>query len=180
MLGDHHMLGKGVMYEEAVRIPWILRAPWLGSESRRIEGPVSQIDFVPTVLDLLGVAPDPELPGRSLVPLLESGGPARDPVVIEWNTQDARGDYARTVLDPDGWKLNAYQNDGWELLNLATDPHELENCFGREECDATLERLRGVLEDWQRRTGDRLELGRRGRRRLLSGLWKTAGPGSGS
>ena len=29
MMGSHHMVEKCVMYEEAVRVPWLMRVPWL-------------------------------------------------------------------------------------------------------------------------------------------------------
>ncbi|MBL9205807.1 MAG: sulfatase-like hydrolase/transferase [Opitutaceae bacterium] len=49
-MGYHGMLGKSVMYEGAVQVPWMLRAP--GLRAHRNHRPVSHIDFLPTVLDL--------------------------------------------------------------------------------------------------------------------------------
>src|SRR5690606_11697047 len=54
MMGDHHQLAKGVMYQEAVRIPLLMRAPWLSRQQSHLPGHVSQIDLLPTILDLSG------------------------------------------------------------------------------------------------------------------------------
>ena len=62
MAGDHGMLEKRSMYEEASRVPLFIRIP--GSEpdgigeSKRINGSVSLVDLVPTLLDLSGSTQD--------------------------------------------------------------------------------------------------------------------------
>ena len=53
MMGSHRLLAKCVMYQEAVRVPLLIRLP--GQRRRqRVHGPVSQIDVVPTLLDFMG------------------------------------------------------------------------------------------------------------------------------
>jgi arylsulfatase A-like enzyme len=93
MMGEHRLLAKGVPFEGASRVPLLIRAP--GVPAGRVTTPVSQIDVLPTVLDLLGVPAPPSAPGASLRPLL-GGEPAALParpaadglafgeVVIEW------------------------------------------------------------------------------------------------
>src|SRR5438105_8400314 len=53
MLGAHHLFGKEVMFEEAARIPYLVRLP-SRRQGVRVGQPVSHIDFLPTLLDLLG------------------------------------------------------------------------------------------------------------------------------
>ena len=48
MAGDHGMLEKRSMYEEATRVPLFIHVPWLSDGTRRIGGSVSLIDLVPT------------------------------------------------------------------------------------------------------------------------------------
>jgi arylsulfatase A-like enzyme len=52
MMGEHRLVAKGVQYEGASRVPLIVRVP--GLAPCRIATPVSQIDLVPTLLDVLG------------------------------------------------------------------------------------------------------------------------------
>ena len=68
MLGDHGMLEKRSFYEEASRVPLLMRAPWLSSGQQRVEGSVGHVDLVPTMLDLIGESLPDHLEGKSLVP----------------------------------------------------------------------------------------------------------------
>ncbi|MQA73999.1 MAG: sulfatase-like hydrolase/transferase [Solirubrobacterales bacterium] len=84
--GEHRLVeGKGLAYEESIRVPMVIAAPpgLLEADSpRRNDDPVANIDLAPTILDLAGAAPclDAErcrmLDGRSLVPLLRGERPA--------------------------------------------------------------------------------------------------------
>jgi arylsulfatase A-like enzyme len=98
MMGEHRLLAKAMPFDGASRVPLLIRAP--GLPAGRVATPVSQVDLVPTVLDLLGYAPPPGAQGASLRPLLgtsrgggagDTGGarPATDglgwgQVVVEW------------------------------------------------------------------------------------------------
>jgi arylsulfatase A-like enzyme/Tfp pilus assembly protein PilF len=74
-LGDHgeptHAL---LLYNATLRVPLIVRLPWLGQQQPRVASSVSNADVTPTILDALGYAPSTlglPLQGRSLLPLLE-------------------------------------------------------------------------------------------------------------
>ena len=71
MGGDHGMLEKRSLYEEASRVPLLMSVPWLNSGQTRIGGSVSQIDLVPTLLDLLDQPVPDHLQGASLAPVLK-------------------------------------------------------------------------------------------------------------
>ena len=68
-LGAHHLFGKETMFEEATRVPWLIRLPGQ-TRQKMISNPVSHIDFVPTLLDLLGQSNHPQCAGKSLLPLI--------------------------------------------------------------------------------------------------------------
>src|SRR5437016_10488595 len=67
-LGAHHLFGKETMFEEAARVPWLIRLPGQ-TRQKMISHPVSHIDFVPTLLDLLGQPKSQQCAGRSLLPV---------------------------------------------------------------------------------------------------------------
>jgi arylsulfatase A-like enzyme len=186
MMGSHRLLAKCVMFEEAARVPLLVRLPGQ-SKPRRVAAPVSQVDLVPTLLDLLGEDVPATLQGESLRPVLEGAQePDRD-VFYEWNgpncglagdvlgkvdlpehlRDDATAEQAvsaitdpvRTVVTPDGWKLNVSPTRGeHELYDLNADPLETANLAGRSEHAARMDDLLGRLRGWQRRTGDTVEL----------------------
>jgi arylsulfatase A-like enzyme len=55
------------LYDENVRVPFLVAAPGLLSESRRIGRVVSLLDTAPTALDLLGVTPPDAYQGTSML-----------------------------------------------------------------------------------------------------------------
>src|SRR2546429_6173208 len=68
-LGAHQLFGKEVMFEEAARVPYLIRMPGQRS-SLRINQPISHLDFLLTLLDLLGESNTRHCPGQRRVPLL--------------------------------------------------------------------------------------------------------------
>jgi len=65
-LGEHGETTHGFfLYDEILRVPLILAGPGVPN-GQIVTEPVGLIDIVPTVLDLIGAAPDPELPGRAI------------------------------------------------------------------------------------------------------------------
>jgi arylsulfatase A-like enzyme len=169
MMGSHRLLTKGYSYEEAVRVPWLLRAP--GLAPRSAEFPVSHIDLVPTLLELMNAKADPKLPGRSLLPVL-SGERAPDPVVVEWHPggtidksgpnpggtilkdDPPEGDAFRTIVSQDGWKLTLHTADRHQLYNLKEDPGETTNLFGRPEHEERVLALAKQIHAWQKVVND--------------------------
>ena len=140
MMGDHGLFEKSVLYEEAARVPLLIRVPWLGAGQQFITGAIGQIDLVPTLLDLLGEPIPDELEGESKADVLRGETTlAGNDVFIEWNGPDARpiqlykggvpaeewvqvkGAW-RTIVAEGRWKLNLSTTDQCELYDLATDP----------------------------------------------------------
>jgi arylsulfatase A-like enzyme len=60
----------------------------------------------------------------------------------------------RTVVTPDGLKLNCYYGGERELYDLREDPSETENLADREAYADRVEALTGAVRDWQVRTRD--------------------------
>jgi arylsulfatase A-like enzyme len=186
MMGNHRLLAKCVMFEEAARVPLLMRLPGQRS-SRRVWGPVSQIDLVPTLLDLLGQPIPDHLEGKSLKPSLERPGDItlQEDVVVEWNgpnngfgdrlgrvsipesmldlatreqIERATTDPVRTLITPDGWKFNCSPLGEHELYNLKDDPLEMRNLAAEPECHSFLEKLATRIRRWQEMTGDQVDL----------------------
>jgi len=173
MMGSHKLVTKTVMYEESVRVPWLMRVPALGRQQRMITSPVSHIDLVPTLLDLMGVTVPDRLAGQSLVPLMRGGKAAEDHVFIEWNPgtgvhvveggsklaskaeiERIRQARIRTAVSPDGWKLCLSDADKSQLFNLREDPGETRNLFDSGRHEDVIARLTERIRRWQQKTGD--------------------------
>jgi len=146
MMGDHGYFGKCVLYEEAVRVPLLMRVPWLDQEPRLIPGRISQIDLVPTLLDLLWEPIPAGLQGQSRAAILRGESTlAENDVFIEWNGPDGRPDrffgqgsahlaeplsaeardQAQEWVPVRGPWRSVVSADGWKLNLSATDRCEL-------------------------------------------------------
>lgn len=67
MMGSHGTVSKMQMFEEALRVPMILRLPGKIPAGKKIDTPATGYDLLPTVLDYLGVSHEKDgLAGRSL------------------------------------------------------------------------------------------------------------------
>jgi arylsulfatase A-like enzyme len=173
-LGAHQLFGKEVMFEEAVRVPYLIRLP----DQRRatiIRQPVSQIDFVPTLLDFFGQSKHPQCAGKSLAPLIREEIMPSENVVIEWapnRTKVKKGsslaprrmikraveESTRTVISADGWKLCLRDKDLNELYNLNDDPLETRNLYADRQYASVISRLAGEIRRWQQSANDKLKL----------------------
>ena len=135
-LGEHGWFDKRFMYEEAFRMPLIVRYPKQvkpGSVSKEL---VQNLDFGPTMLDLAGVQVPADMQGRSLRPLLTQAGAAdwRDAVYYHYYEYPAVHQVKRHYgIRTDRYKLMHfyYDIDTWELYDLQEDPNELNNLYGQ-------------------------------------------------
>jgi arylsulfatase A-like enzyme len=165
MLGDHGLTQKGVFYEEAVRIPLIIHVPWLSNKQIMLEGPISQVDLVPTLLELAGAQIPDHLQGVSRAGALHDhadGAPAEPwlggDVVVSWNNPTLPEEEGRSLVTIDRWKLNLYHDDRPELFNLQEDPAELANLAGEVSQRGRFDRMRDEILSWQERFADPLSL----------------------
>lgn len=179
MMGSHRLLAKCVMYQEAVRVPLLIRLPGQ-RRGRRVAGPVSQIDVVPTLLDFMGQPIPPHLPGKSLRSRMSGdaaagnvfimwGGPNNgiidrvgEVAIPDWMTEQASAaeieaafrDPVRTVITPDGWKLNYSPLGEHEVYNLRQDPGETHNLAGEASVAGIINRLTDEIRSWQHTVAD--------------------------
>jgi arylsulfatase A-like enzyme/tetratricopeptide (TPR) repeat protein len=71
--GDHGEETHGLfVYRSTMRVPLVVAGPDV-RPGRRLSGPLSQVDLLPTVLDLVGQAVPPDLDGRSFAGALRGG-----------------------------------------------------------------------------------------------------------
>jgi arylsulfatase A-like enzyme len=133
--GDHGQTGHGqTVYEEEVRVPLIVRIP-RQIEQRWGSDPVHLADVMPTILELCGVTPPPDLQGRSLLPAI-AGTPRTSQVIVtrfvypqDMDLPGADRAEATAVIDYP-WKFIAIDRDGAhraELYNLEVDGGERDN-----------------------------------------------------
>jgi len=170
-LGDHGWYDKRFMYEESLRMPFIIRYPRAIQAGTINDQMILNIDFASTFLDYAGLPIPDHFQGRSFRPLLAGNRPA------DWQTSmyyrywmhlAHHGVYAHYGLRTLRYKLIYYYADAldqlgalddprppeWELFDLQEDPYELNNLYHDPahaelvtELTAELERLQGQVGD---------------------------------
>jgi arylsulfatase A-like enzyme len=141
-LGDHGWWTHGILYEEQIKAPLIIRAPGM-PPGRRVRHLVRTIDIAPTIMDLVGLdgggPPYPD--GASLVPMLEGETPDPEYVayadsvnMLTYRTASGYADEKHDMLFAvtDGkWKYihHLIREDESELYDLTRDPRELDNLY---------------------------------------------------
>jgi len=145
---------KGTLYDECVKVPLIMRYPNKIPAGTVVKSQVSQIDIMPTILDLLGLESPMPADGASLMPLIH--GETRNfrreayaetpPAGWQVLLGDERRIWCVRTLK---WKLILHLDRAsaarrYELYNLTNDPGERNNLFDRErtmaaELEAKLE-----------------------------------------
>jgi len=145
--------GKGFLYEGGLRIPLIVRWPGRVTAGRVVDAPVTNLDWMPTLLEIAGLPPGTGLDGASLAPLLEGrGGAPERPFLWHFPHYTNQGGWPGGAVREGDWKLIEHYEDGrLELYDLARDPGEAEDQASREAARA--KRLQGLLTAWRTSTG---------------------------
>ncbi len=140
--------GKGWLYEGGIRVPLIVRAP--GCKTGLIDSPAWSCDVLPTVLELCGLAPQPNVDGTSLAGVLRNPPSAPKTRTLYWHYPhyaNQGGKPGAVVRDGD-WKLiEFYETGRRELFDVNKDPRESNNLA--EKLPAEVERLAAMLASWR-------------------------------
>ncbi len=154
-LGDHGWFDKRFMYEQSIKMPFLIRWPGVIQPGSTQAAMVLNVDFAPTLMEIAGLKPptgdcpdfrpgengtvplaagpfaDPHMQGRSFLPLLHGHRPA------DWRTSW----YYRYYHDPGDHNTRAHygvrtethkliyfwKKKQWECYDLVHDPDELHN-----------------------------------------------------
>jgi len=127
-LGDHNEITHGIfVYDSTLRVPLIFHNPKILPKNRVVSEQVGLFDIMPTVLDLLGIAKNPEIQGKSF----------KSAIFEEKSSQD-KAVYIESVaamMDRNWAPLQGIRTEEWkyidapipELYNVKSDPKEETN-----------------------------------------------------
>lgn len=150
LLGEHRYSGKIVPYEEALRVPLLVRGP--GIERSRPTWTATTVDLAPTIASLAGATPGRRQDGRDLVPALTGGTrPTGDTTLVQAGARSARDGTGAWMYR--GVRTADYTFTKWkkrsgrpfaELFDRRADPQQLRNV-------AAQPRYRKVRRELERR-----------------------------
>ncbi len=158
-IGDHGWYDKRWMYEESLKMPFIIKWPGVIKPGSRNTDLIQNLDYAPTFLDMAGAPIPDDMQGASLVPLLEGETPADWRKAIYYHYYE----YPSVHMVPrhygirtDRYKLmHFYQfGDEWEFYDLKTDPDELTNLYLKAEHADTIAGVKKQLEALRKKYDD--------------------------
>ncbi|TLS51831.1 sulfatase [Paenibacillus antri] len=144
-LGDHGWYDKRFMYEESLRMPFLVRYPREVRPGSAMDAMALNVDFAPTFLDLAGVDIPSEMQGSSLRPLLQGRIPDGWRTSMYYRYWEHMSQPHRVAshygIRTQRYKLIYYYGQSlgmtsyeatppeWELFDLERDPRELNNVY---------------------------------------------------
>lgn len=147
--GEHRRLNKYWHYEESLRIPFIIRVPWL-SDYRGIKRDqlVLNVDLAPTLFDMAGIPIPDNVEGRSLVPAMKGSAPLRDAFLFEYYKN-----YPYPIPTYFGVRTRKHKYIEFEgsmepeLYDIVRDPREKHNLYGKADFTDVQNELQALLRN---------------------------------
>ena len=172
MLGEHDYIDKRWMYEESLRMPFIVRYPKAYKSGTVIEDVVNNVDFAPTLLEMAGGNPDVQgFEGRSFAKNLAGATPTDWPTATYyryWMHMAHHDNPAHYGIRTKDFKLIFFYglpldavgakptptDAHWELYDLTKDPHEMNNVYEDPAYAHQRAQLKSQLVKIKQKVGD--------------------------
>jgi arylsulfatase A-like enzyme len=166
-LGDHGYFDKRFMYEESLRMPFLIRYPEVIRPGSVNKDMVLNLDFAETFLDYAGAKIPGDMQGRSFRPILEGRRPKdwrKSMYYRYWMHMADHGIPAHYGVRTDRYKLIYYYGRAlgsagaidkdtapeWELFDTVKDPHEMYNLYDDPKHQGIVKKLKAELDRLQR------------------------------
>ena len=171
-LGDHGWYDKRFMYEESLRMPFIIRYPKEIAPGGVNQDMILNVDFPATFLDYAGVEMPQSFQGVSFRPLLNSELPdgwqtsmyyrywmhlAHHNVCAHYGLRTLRYKliyYYGEALGQAGAVDDSWEPE-WELFDLQKDPYELNSVYHDPDYAAVVQELKDEMHRLQAKVGDK-------------------------
>lgn len=152
MLGEHDYQDKRWMYEEAMRMPFIVHYPKAFKKGIRTDAIINNTDFAPTLIDIAGGTVPEYMQGSSFKTLLQTGNEPQgwkqatyyrywmhmgsrhaNPAHFGIRTKEYKliffyGRYYKPGTKSDTWGRYDFDTPvAWEFYDMKKDPQEMQN-----------------------------------------------------
>jgi len=161
MFGAHGRQAKNIFYDEAVRVPFLLRWGDQTPAGTAVDACLNTVDIMPTLLSMMELPIPEAAEGTDLSHCaLGQGGPRPDAALMQCTgpTADWTDGVEWRALRTKQHTFAVYRRDGKELLfDNGADPYQMRDLIGDPAHAATAERLRKMLEARMAEIGDTFE-----------------------
>ena len=150
-IGDHGWYDKRWMYDESLKMPFIVKWPGVTKPGSRNTDLIQNLDYAETFLEVAGASIPEDMQGVSLVPLLKGQTPNDWRKEIYYHYYE----YPSVHMVPrhNGIRSKRYKlmhfyqfENEWELYDLKSDPDELKNLYGDPKFAKLKNRMKARLE----------------------------------
>lgn len=159
-MGEHGWFDKRFMYEQSLRTPFVIRYPGKIKSGTRVDQMIVNIDFAPTLLDMVGLQVPNDMQGKSFTRLLKGER------VSDWRKSMYYHYYEYPVphrvaphigMRTERYKLIRFYgpHEEWELFDLKEDKHELKNLYGDPAKSQLIAALKRELQALAEQYNDR-------------------------
>jgi arylsulfatase A-like enzyme len=148
-LGEHNWFDKRFMYEESLRMPFLVRWPGKVKAGSVSDGMILNVDFAPMMMDAAGLKTPADIQGKSFLPFMKGEKPK------DWRTSMYYRYYHYPMhhqvqphygLRTERYKLIFYNKiNQWELFDLEKDPYELKNVYSDAAYGDTVKKLKDEM-----------------------------------
>jgi arylsulfatase A-like enzyme len=170
-LGEHGLFDKRFMYDESLRVPFLIRYPKEIKPGSISEDFALNIDFAPTFLDYAGIEIPKDMDGESLRPILRDKTPENWRTDMYYRYWMHRGNFnlaAHYGIRTKRFKLIFYYGQPldaigafekptlpeWELFDLQKDPSEMNNVYNNPAYVEDIKILKHKLLELKKQYGD--------------------------
>ena len=154
--GEHGLIDKRQFFEESTRVPMLAYCPEIIKPGTIVRQMVLNLDIAPTILDAAGIQKPANMPGASMLPLLQGKQVAwRDRFYYEYYWEY---EYPQTPtmfgVRTDDYKLIRYREiwDTDEFFDMKNDPYEMHNLIAEPKYQKIIKQLSTDIEDWLEQT----------------------------
>ena len=162
-IGEHGWFDKRFMYEESIRMPFVIRYPGVINPKTENKDIITNIDFAPTILEMANIESPNSVQGKSFFKNL-TGKESKD-----WRQSMYYHYYEYPFyhhvqphygIRNERYKLIHfyYDIDEWELYDLKNDPNELNNIISSKDHKKLIESLKIELYNLKELYGNNLTL----------------------
>ncbi|MFC2109183.1 sulfatase [Bacteroidota bacterium] len=158
-LGDHGFFDKRFIYEESLRMPFMVRYPKKVKAGSVNEDIITNVDFAPTLLELAGIKNEQKMHGKSFASVLEGNTPKDWEQAMYYHYYEFP--FWHHVQPHYGIRTQKYtlahfyyNIDVWELYDLEKDPSQMNNIINDPNYKEVIVDLKSQLSNLMKKHGN--------------------------